>query len=1133
MEGCGKSYCDARSLRRHQDNHHAGSSAGASGAPGSTSSSSSSTSAPVLEQLHSPSGEAASAQSAGVHLFSDLSCGAGDLLGLSYPASSSSSGFVQASPEYSSAGGGVDSAGWASAAVDPSGLDPFGQASPSCGLTNGYHLSSGTDDGSFQALVTDASAVGWTDPCVQDVVGSISNGHLESSQRPASAKVKNEKSAKSARKVALSTPNSGAKSKKSKAQKNSANNGHNLMTNGSAGSKLKADTNDGLTSQQLELIQEIMRQTQEQHRLLQEEQQQLQHKTHPKQPQQQPQLSIPAQPASGTPVKSKKSVKVKWTGGSASGTANGSANTNNGNSAAPASAESNASGANCSSLAADCGRPVECNVCQRRFKNTPALNGHMRLHGGFLKKDSECKKPDKKDPNTPPLQTASVSIRALIEEKIIQRRNLNASGTGMTPGTSGNGASGGITSNGTAAASVTDEQPSGEEDVNLDGLSTPTGCGNQQQDPMTDGTESNPDGCKLEPESYFEGSLLALSPVSLHRALEGDADEHLTGSDGSGHQHSLHVGSGSADHFFSTSSSSSASSVAAAAAAAAELNDVPLLDDAVFHQVSAAAASALLSDISSLDLQSYMDASGSHGADGYSECLSQYLATTTGPVTPSGSTSANSGGNIFSDGHYTQQTQQQQTQQSQSQHPADSSELSYYGGYNTSTDGQTNGGTGQGQQSADVQRFSFDPSPLPSTPLSSLCSPQYMVDGFPAACSSVYSDAGQYDSQPHGSASSAGLLLPTPSPYTPSPSPVSPVVVGPHLHRFQQQHPQQTQQPQTSNYYANGNGFAAELHPSTNNFMIECANTVLYNMESGLSSGWDTAAAAFVDAHALDLNSIQQTLPPPQYQPQQTQQVVQASIPADHKPLKVKNRLNKNRSTSVSSGGENSGVKKARASRAKKWSTASAEDEPEAKIRRTALSQRQRLRDELDELLSDPTALTATGSGRFASAMRTPAIGASQHYVPPPMLDPKRQGGGLYWNLVKDTGSAFQVSTVAPPRGRINVGKEFQCTALPRCKKDASLYKEKEAATLCWSGNLDVDPRATSHLLAWSQSANVPGPKRSQEQVLELLSRFRGDVQVTPSRRLEPAKNLDFSFCFVLQGCKVAHVPAGNDDQRR
>ena len=31
-------------------------------------------------------------------------------------------------------------------------------------------------------------------------------------------------------------------------------------------------------------------------------------------------------------------------------------------------------------------KPVKCTVCDRRFKNLPALNGHMRLHGGFVKK---------------------------------------------------------------------------------------------------------------------------------------------------------------------------------------------------------------------------------------------------------------------------------------------------------------------------------------------------------------------------------------------------------------------------------------------------------------------------------------------------------------------------------------------------------------------------------------------------------------------------------------------------------------------------------------------------------------------------------------------------------------------------
>jgi hypothetical protein len=30
--------------------------------------------------------------------------------------------------------------------------------------------------------------------------------------------------------------------------------------------------------------------------------------------------------------------------------------------------------------------PHECELCGRRFKNLPALNGHMRLHGGYFKK---------------------------------------------------------------------------------------------------------------------------------------------------------------------------------------------------------------------------------------------------------------------------------------------------------------------------------------------------------------------------------------------------------------------------------------------------------------------------------------------------------------------------------------------------------------------------------------------------------------------------------------------------------------------------------------------------------------------------------------------------------------------------
>ncbi|KAK9869215.1 hypothetical protein WA026_002966 [Henosepilachna vigintioctopunctata] len=81
-------------------------------------------------------------------------------------------------------------------------------------------------------------------------------------------------------------------------------------------------------------------------------------------------------------------------------------------------------------------KPVECNLCHRKFKNIPALNGHMRLHGGYFKKvirETDSKKNEKKDSSAPPLQTASVSVRALIEEKIINRRTTTTTTQQQTP----------------------------------------------------------------------------------------------------------------------------------------------------------------------------------------------------------------------------------------------------------------------------------------------------------------------------------------------------------------------------------------------------------------------------------------------------------------------------------------------------------------------------------------------------------------------------------------------------------------------------------------------------------------------------------------------------------------------------
>ncbi|KAJ8309353.1 hypothetical protein KUTeg_014227 [Tegillarca granosa] len=45
----------------------------------------------------------------------------------------------------------------------------------------------------------------------------------------------------------------------------------------------------------------------------------------------------------------------------------------------------------------DASKPVVCSLCDRRFKNIPALNGHMRLHGGYFKKEGKEEKKSKKN----------------------------------------------------------------------------------------------------------------------------------------------------------------------------------------------------------------------------------------------------------------------------------------------------------------------------------------------------------------------------------------------------------------------------------------------------------------------------------------------------------------------------------------------------------------------------------------------------------------------------------------------------------------------------------------------------------------------------------------------------------------
>uniref|UniRef100_A0A1B6CCX3 Protein krueppel n=1 Tax=Clastoptera arizonana TaxID=38151 RepID=A0A1B6CCX3_9HEMI len=185
--------------------------------------------------------------------------------------------------------------------------------------------------------------------------------------------------------------------------------------------------NDGLTKQQLDLIHQIMQQTQQQAAQLKQH-----NANNSNNPGNSSSTVVKTTTASTSTSSIISSTKTKtWTvqtsscttASKAVGTISSIPVTNSNLSTTNVSS---ATTSTITSIKTD-PKPVECNLCHRKFKNIPALNGHMRLHGGYFKKDSDSKKCEKKETTGPPLQTASISVRALIEEKIIQKRITNPS----------------------------------------------------------------------------------------------------------------------------------------------------------------------------------------------------------------------------------------------------------------------------------------------------------------------------------------------------------------------------------------------------------------------------------------------------------------------------------------------------------------------------------------------------------------------------------------------------------------------------------------------------------------------------------------------------------------------------------
>ncbi|XP_046658292.1 serine-rich adhesin for platelets-like isoform X2 [Homalodisca vitripennis] len=259
-------------------------------------------------------------------------------------------------------------------------------------------------------------------------------------------------------------------------------------------SSAQSPNNDGLTKQQLDLIHQIMQQTQQQAAAHKQQSSATSSTSSNSNSSTSSSSSTSATPTSSTVSSTKTKTWTVQT--SVCTTASKAVGPSNSITSSASSPHVSSASTTPALVRAD-PKPVECNLCHRKFKNVPALNGHMRLHGGYFKKESkhhhvtvsdpkhqqltlsepkhhqitmaepkhrqitislpqetkptfssssvsdiemlatedmlnddieevveetDAKKCEKKESSGPPLQTASMSVRALIEEKIIQKR---------------------------------------------------------------------------------------------------------------------------------------------------------------------------------------------------------------------------------------------------------------------------------------------------------------------------------------------------------------------------------------------------------------------------------------------------------------------------------------------------------------------------------------------------------------------------------------------------------------------------------------------------------------------------------------------------------------------------------------
>ncbi|KAJ8958723.1 hypothetical protein NQ318_016451, partial [Aromia moschata] len=138
----------------------------------------------------------------------------------------------------------------------------------------------------------------------------------------------------------------------------------------------------------------------------------------------------------------------------------------------------------------------------------------------------------------------------------------------------------------------------------------------------------------------------------------------------------------------------------------------------------------------------------------------------------------------------------------------------------------------------------------------------------------------------------------------------------------------------------------------------------------------------------------------------------------------------------------------------------------------------------------------------------------SAPYTPQPILNPQRSGTGLYSNLkgkAGDDGTSWSSEPIpeSDSTPHVNIGPQFQCSVPPFTSVPNRINPEPSYEDLLWDPGINncIDSEVDMYL-DFACCAAVPGGGRNKEYAMHLLHMCGGNIHDAMLRLMQPSPNL-------------------------